>query len=349
VVLKKVQITDPGMANMYASMPAVELLIPPDWNINGGVTFGGGKGGCFSDLMAVSWKATSSDGSAFWGLPNYSWQYANDPTEMRNLNDPVRRQTSVGGKPCPVAQPMKAEQYFRQNVDPQLSSHTVVSVEAYPELDQMVRRQLGLSAADGGNGQVRTDAIRARIEFQKDGKPMEGWVTAAVVTRTYSAGRGNFWDCQAIDTMGFTQPKGKLDANEKLFKAMISSVRRLPQWQAASNSVINKLYQFQAQQHAIQDQAIAAFQNKVIQTITATTANALHGAQQSAFGESQLIRGVQTFRDPATGQTFELSNQFDHAWLNGSNEYVMSDDPNFNPNTQLSGNWSELQVVRPSP
>jgi hypothetical protein len=349
VILKKVQITDPGMANAYASMPAIDLLIPPTWDFQGAVTFGGGKGGCFSDLMAVSWKAAGPDGAAFWGLPDYSWQYTNDPTEMRNLNDPLRRQTSVGGKPCPVAQPMKAEDFFRQNVDPQLLPHTVVSVEAYPELNQLARRQLGLPAGDGGNGSVRTEAVRARLEFQRDGKPMEGWATVVVVTRAISAGRGTFLDCRAIDTMGFTEPKGKLDANEKLFKVMIESVRPIPQWQSASTSVINKLYQFQAHQRAIQDQAIADFQNKVIQTINATTANAQRGAQQSAFGASQLIRGVQTFRDPATGRTFELSNQYDHAWLNGSNEYVMSDDPSFNPNSQLSGSWSELQVVRPAP
>jgi hypothetical protein len=53
------------------------------------------------------------------------------------------------------------------------------------------------------------------------------------------------------------------------------------------------------------------------------------GSYNSAFGADQLIRGVQTFRDPSSGATFELSNQYDHAWLNGSNEYVMSDDPNF--------------------
>jgi len=27
----------------------------------------------------------------------------------------------------------------------------------------------------------------------------------------------------------------------------------------------------------------------------------------------------------------------------------MSDDPNFNPNGQLSGNWNQLQPVRPTP
>jgi len=56
---------------------------------------------------------------------------------------------------------------------------------------------------------------------------------------------------------------------------------------------------------------------------------------------------VQTYRDPSTGRTFELSNQYGHAWLNGANQYVMSDDPNFNPNSALSGSWNELQPVQP--
>jgi len=28
---------------------------------------------------------------------------------------------------------------------------------------------------------------------------------------------------------------------------------------------------------------------------------------------------------------------------------VMSDDPNFNPNGKLNGNWNQLEVVRPQP
>jgi hypothetical protein len=56
-----------------------------------------------------------------------------------------------------------------------------------------------------------------------------------------------------------------------------------------------------------------------------------------------------TYRDPSTGQAMELSNQCGHAWRNGNHEYIMSDDPNFNPNAQLSGNWNELRAVRPSP
>jgi len=73
------------------------------------------------------------------------------------------------------------------------------------------------------------------------------------------------------------------------------------------------------------------------------------GSMQAAHGQSQLIREVQTFRDP-TGSTFELSNKFDNAWLNSTNQYyLMSDDANFNPNGNLGGNWTQLQVVQPQP
>jgi Cysteine rich repeat len=348
--MKKGQVVDPGVAGVQAAQPAIDLLIPSDWDLKGNVLFGGGKGGCFADLFAVSWEATNPDGSiAFQGGPNYSWQYTDDPVELRKLNDPQRRALGAGGKPCPVMKPMRAENYFRQNVVPNLTSGTtVISVEPFPELNQIARQQMGLPPTDG-NGGARTEAIRVRVESQKDGKPVEGWVALAVVTRVFPVGRGAFYDCHAIDLMVLRTPKGKLDANDKLFKVMLSSVRLEPKWQAYSNATIAKFYKAEAQKEAMQDQMWAALQNKITQTILGVTANQQRGADAAAFGADQNIRGVQTFRDPTTGGTMELSNQYDHAWLNGSNEYIMSDDPNFNPNANLSGSWNQLQVVRPAP
>jgi hypothetical protein len=349
--MKKGQVIDEGMAGVQAALPAIDMLIPSDWDLKGTVLFGGGKGGCFSDLFAVAWEATNPDGSiAFQGAPSYSWQYTDDPTELRKLNDPLRRALGVGGKPCPIMKPMGAEDYFRQNVLPSLASDSrVISVESFPQLNQIARRQMGLPPTDAGNTGVRTEAIRARVEHQKDGKAVEGWVVLAVVTRVYPVGRGSFYDSHAIDFMALRTPKGKLDANDKLFQVMLSSVRLEPKWQAYSNATIAKFYKAEAQKEATQDQMWAALQQKMTDTILGETANAQRGSEASAFGADQNIRGVQTFRDPATGGTMELSNQYDHAWLNGSNEYIMSDDPNFNPNTSLSGSWNQLQVVRPAP
>lgn len=347
-VIAKVE--DPSLGGK-ADLPALDLLIPSTWNLKGGVA-GNTHEGCFSDFFALSWEATGPDGVlAFQGVPNDSWQYSDDPAEMKNLNDPNRRALGIGGKPCPVKKPMKAADYLRQNVltvFPKAS--TVVSVDPYPELNQIARKQLGLPADDSGNAAgTRTDAVRARVKFQKDGKDLEDWVTAVVVTRTFRQGRGAFYDCHAIDIMALRVPQGQLDANDKLFRVMISSIRPEQKWQTYSNGFIAKLYQAEAQKEATIDQMIAEFQKHVADTINGVTANSMAGANQAAFGQDQLIRGVQTFRDPATGGTMELSNQYDHAWLNGANEYVMSDDSNFNPNGNLNGNWNQLQLVQPQP
>jgi hypothetical protein len=355
--MKQVQIiapvVDPKLGNGKdpVNMPVLDLLIPSTWDFKSNVAFNT-TSGCISDSFSVSWEAKSADGSiSFQGAPDSSWQFADDPAALHNLTDPSRRQINAEGKPCPVKKPMKAEDYFRQNVLTAFpSGSTVVSVEPFPELNQMARKQLGLPPDDAGKaGDSRTEAIRARIEFQKDGKAMESWVALVVVTRTFRQGRGAFYDCHAIDVMALRALKGQLDANDKLFKVMISSLRPEAKWQTYSNGWIAWRYQVEAKKEAQIDAIIANFQNQVAQTLMAVTANQQQGSLNAAFGADQGIRGVQTFRNPATGATMELSNQYDHAWLNGSNEYIMSDDPNFNPNGQLSGSWNQLQAVRPQP
>jgi Cysteine rich repeat len=355
--MKQVQIiapvVDPKLGNGKdpVNLPVLDLLIPSTWTFKSNVHFNT-VSGCIADTFSVAWEAQSADGSiTFQGAPDLSWQYADDPAALHNLTDPSRRQINGQGKPCPVKRPMKAEDYFRQSVLTFLpSGSTVVSVEPFPELNQMARKELGLAPDDAGKaGDTRTDAIRARVEFQKDGKAIEDWVALAVVTRILRQGRGAFYDCHAIDVMALAAPKGKLDANDKLFKVMISSRRPEPKWEAYTNGWLAWRYQVEAKKEAQIDAIIANFQNQVAQTLMSVTANQQQGSLNAAFGADQGIRGVQTFRNPATGATMELSNQYDHAWLNGSNEYVMSDDPNFNPNRQLSGNWNQLQAVRPQP
>jgi hypothetical protein len=62
-----------------------------------------------------------------------------------------------------------------------------------------------------------------------------------------------------------------------------------------------------------------------------------------------LVRGVEPYRDPATGKTYELSNLYGHAWTNGNNEFVLSEDPNFNPASAFNGGWKAPGLVQPAP
>jgi hypothetical protein len=331
--------------------PGVEMLIPTTWEFRGEAQVGTSKSGCYCDAFPIVWEAKSAEGTTvFKGFPSYSWQYSDDPQEMQKLNDPNRRSRAADGKVCPVSKPLTAEQFFRENLMTQLpGGTTLISIGPYPELNEMVRHQLGLGPQDAGNSGVSTDAIRARVDFQLDGKPVEAWLTAAVVMRTFRVGRGSLYDLHAIDVMSFRAPKGKLAGNEKLLQVMMTSITATPEWNAFANKNIAAFYQLQAKKEAAIDQINAKLQQDITQTYMQMSANSARASRQGFLEADQNIRGVQTFRDPSNGQTMELSSQYDHAWLNGAGEYVMSDDPNFNPNAQLSGNWNQLQAVRPSP
>jgi len=351
LLMKKVSVNGPGPDAAHPTQTAFDVMIPSTWNFTGNVTLGGGKGGCFADLFALSLEATSPDGAVkFQVAPDYSWQYADDPQVMKSLTDPKRRALGAGGKPCATGKPLKAEEYVRQNIVPLFpSGTTVVSMEPYPALNEIVRQRRGLPPGDANTGATRTEAVRARLTFQKDGKDLEEWVAVAIVSDMSRAGRGTFYDIHATSLIALTAPKGKLDANEKIFKVIVSSIRPQPQWTTYANQQLVTLYRAEAQKEASIDKMRTELINNQIAAIQGVTANMVAGASVSAMRADQNIRNVQTFRDPQTGKTLELSNLYDHAWLNGANQYVMSDDPNFEPNGNLSGSWSRLQAVNPSP
>jgi len=343
--------------------PAYHLMIPTTWQFKDFVASGSMKGqglkdredGCFADFFAMGGVAKSADSSiAMQLVPQFTWQYIDDPAGQRQMQIQNQRDEQVGLQPCPVRAPVPAAEFLRQDMIAKYrKGKTVVSIDPFPELDQLVRYQLGLppAGADGNTRGIRTDAARARLAFDDDkGQPVEEWIAAAIVVRAFPAGgRATAYDWHAIKVMFFRTPTGQLDANDRLFKLIASTVHPDPEWKKWSDGVIATMYRRKQEELAKQAQIIAQLQLNIINTLQGVTARQQAGSMQAAYGVSQGIRGVQTFRDPSTGATMELSNQYDHAWVNGTNQYVMSDDPNFNPNGNLNGNWTQLQVVRPQP
>jgi hypothetical protein len=312
------------------------------------------EGGCFADWFSVVGDAKSADNSIELQIaPKYTWQYIDDPAGQRQMQQKNAFDARYKIKPCPVRAPVKAEEFLRRDlIEKYRKGKTVVSVEPFPELDQLVRYRIGLPPSGGDVNGIHTEAARARLSYDDDkGQPVEEWVTAEIIVRKIPMGtRGAAYDWHAVNVMWFRTPKGLLDANERLFKLIASTIRPEPDWQKWSNGVIASLYQKKQEEAARQQQIIIDFQNKVADTINGVVANQQRGSMQSAYGTSQLIREVQTFRDPTTGSTFELSNKYDNAWLDKTQQYyLMSDDPNFTPNGNVTGNWTQLQLVRPQP
>jgi hypothetical protein len=351
-LMKPVQLIDQAAGQ---GRPAYDLMIPKDWQFKGWVNVGVAEGGCFADWFSVVGDAKSADNSIeLQMLPKFTWQYMDDPAGQRQMQQKNQFDAKFGMKPCPVRAPVRAEEFLRRDLIEKYhkSKATVVAVEPFPELDQMVRYRMGLPPSGGDVNGIHTEAARARLSFDDDkGQPMEEWVTAEIVVRKIPmSARGAAYDWHAVNVMSFRTPKGQLDANDRLFKLMVSTIHPEPAWQKWSNGVIADLYQKKQLEAEKQQDIIREFQNHVAETIQGVVANQQRGSMQSAFGTSQLLREVQTFRDPATGSTFELSNKFDNAWLDKSQQYyLMSDESNFNPNGNVTGNWTQLELVRPQP
>ena len=185
-LMKQVKIIDQGLGQ---GRPAYDLMIPTTWQFKGWVNVGAAEGGCFADWFAVVGDAKSADNSIeFQMLPQYTWQYIDDPAGQRQMQMQNQRDAQVGMKPCPVRAPIPAAEFLRQDLIAKYrKGKTVVSIDPFPELDQIVRYRLGLppTAAGGSASGIRTDAARARLAYDDDkGQPVEEWIAAAIVVRS---------------------------------------------------------------------------------------------------------------------------------------------------------------------
>ena len=342
---------------LLANHPAVVMMLPVGWVLEGTIAIG--DHGCLPDTAAISWRAHSPDGKlVIEGFPNFSWQFSDDPQGQRAMVQLNQWDQKFGRKGCPVNQPVKAADFLQKKLLPAVRpGKEVAAIEPTPDLNQVVKQQAQRveqqAAQAGARLRILTDTGRARLKYEQDGQPVEEWVTAVILARQTPAGGGQqpsaHYDNTATMLLAMRAPQGQLDANERLLRIVRSSIHLDPEWQHEYVKYLAQINAVFANAHAQQRQIIANLQQQAIGMINATTANMMAGSEVAFKQQDQLIRGVETYRDPATGQKYELSNQYGHAWLNGNNEYVLSDDPNFNPNGRVNGSWTALEHAQPSP
>ena len=353
--MKQVQVID--RAGLGQPTPAADLLIPTDWKFESNVQWE--NRGCFTDLAAITFRAQSPDGRlVIEAFPSFSWQWASDPAVQKYLVMEDRQGAQVGLKPCPVNPPVPAADVLRKFALPKYrSGKDAGTVEPIPNFDQSMNsraRSLEQQSARAGQQlQFRADSARIRLKYEIDGHPVEEWVTAVSVAQasTISTGSGATQgiDCRAVMVYALRAPQGQLDASEKLFRMILSSVRREPDWQRQYLTIVAKLSAAQQAQRQTCAQILRQFQQHELAVIQGVMANQQRGADQAFVAADQLIRGVEPYRDPATGKTYELSNLYGHAWMNANNEFVLSENPNFNPASAFNGDWKPLDHVQPAP
>jgi len=142
-------------------------------------------------------------------------------------------------------------------------------------------------------------------------------------------------------------PPGQLDASQKFFEMIASTIRVDPDWQARVSAVQNNIAAANIKGAADRSRIISKSNAEISNTITKGYEERSKSRDRAMQKYDQALRGVETYRNPNTGETFELSNEYGHAWINGNNEYILSDREGFNPNVELrQGNWTQLERVK---
>ena len=344
-------------------MPALSLLIPVDWQFQGETKFQATYGGCHENTVQVSFHASSPDQRlALEMFPDYVWTWVDDPGMAQSMQASSRQFAQFGGKPCDVMPAMAAADYLRRVILPRARPKAqVVAVEPLPdvleEAQKQARQYEQMAAGMGTRMRIRADAGRVRLEYSLNGQPVEEWLTAVTYAagvpgpsynvRTGQMGQTLYYSNGAYMLMAMRAPRGQLAANEKFFNMIRSTVHAEPQWVARVQQAVAGMSASDSKGAMDRSKIISQSGHEISDMINKGYEERSKARDRAAAKFDQYIRGVATYRNPETGETFELPYYYNHAWVNGSgSEYVVSDSGFFNPNSAIGGRWTEVQPVK---
>jgi hypothetical protein len=329
---------------------AFRLLVPKGWRFDGGVFWNLQR---FPAEPFASYTVTSPDGAAvFEQFPHVSLFWSEDQM----------LQQSYAQNGIEIMPPAGAEQALRElyigNYRPEATQVEILETQPLPELarqtldfSQIILRIFGSISPFTFQYEVRADAARAKFRYVANGKPMIEDVTLAVtyhiayMPTMYGTVPAITWSAAPTS---FRAPAGEMDKQVETFRVIAASRRDNPAW----HEYVTKLSAVITREQLRQQQAI--FERlRQIQRTQAETSDMLFESWQKrsqAYDRifdnySQSLRGVETYNDPVSSRQVELPNGFGHVWSNGS-DYVLSDEPGFNPNTGSTQIWTEIHPQR---
>ncbi len=320
----------------------------------------------FSFLMPSGWQF---DGGMQWILDNPAMPSV---TAFRVLNSNGKEQFEVFPSHCffwttslellkmfppgsryfgsTVKRPITAQNALRNIILPEqrkgFPALKVLKDENVPELPLA----LGAGKQAQGFGSSGATGAKLRISYVNDGVTMEEEFYAVVesfsfpVQSMYGTFYSTIWYIDFI--FSFKAETGKLESNTKIFQTITSSFKVNPKWYAKYSNVI----EYMAQQKITQIKSIGEFSRMLSRMSDQVSAEKME--QFKANGDvydkvsqkfSDNTLGIDRYYDPYEEREVQLPSGYNHAWSNNNGEYIMSDNPNFNPNVGSNLNWESMK------
>jgi hypothetical protein len=343
VVLERLRVMDPS--GFAQPMEAYSILVPKGWKSQGGITWQVGDP-CMTEAIHNRVSVTSPDGTMALELyPAQQWEWWDDQmmlqAQMQQQQNPVFRR-------CPIAQPMDAAHFLQGPMATEMGAQ-VVSVEPNTEVEAVMRQQ----------------AMAANRQYRQAGVNLENRPSAAIGTLRFPDGSGGVaicginilvswmpnymtggqsasYTCTTAQKLAVRCPAGKEAEARKLLSTVMASFRINPEWQAGVQRMVNNVAAVEQRETAKR----AAIQRDAANYAADLQQRSWEERQASqdrvAEGWSQALRGVETWSD-GHGGSIELNAGYNEAWSRPDGSYILSNDPNFDPNVAFRENWEKLE------
>jgi len=320
---------------------AFSMLIPSDWQAEGSINWA-------LDIPAMpvagDFRAWNPGGhEEFHFFPNQAFFWSNNPMLQQTFPSGSRYFGALVKSPEGVLDALVdiALPELRSNVQ----NLRVVSRETLPQIKNYFQTGTDLAtgvvtSADGG---------KIRVEYTLNGLQMEEEFYCVIqsqdipVPTVYGATSNLNWYMTYLES--FRAEKGKLDPQAKTFQTISYFARTDVNWLNKYNQVVNYLIQQQIQKIQSLGQ---------ISSLASQASNDVSDANYEAWQQNQNIRdqmgrdfsnsqlNIDTYRNPFDGSQVDLPSGYNSVWANSLGEYILSDSPSYNPNTESNLNWQQM-------
>jgi hypothetical protein len=359
------------VADPQYQMTAFTMDAPANWKFAGTIAR---DVGCHASSVGLKFSMQSPDGStAVSALPGMTWAWTNSPSLQKTMelsHCPGVDIDSAAAFLVNVAVP---------NLRPNAKIVSVLPLEAdgQASLSAQLQQMRAQSEATARQfrlppSKINLEGARVRLQYMRDGRPVEEQILSVVncteseLPALYNQPAYMRRTCTSRSEILYRAPSGHLDEfiQSPQLQAFNKSVQANSEWsarvaqdqmaafkkmQAANNDAFQAMLQKGRDDHARLMANGKAFQDQMRAGTNSALAN--DRAQQAAIDSSAHATALnsldrQEFRNPATGQIIEASNQYNHQWVSSDGStLIQTDDHTFNPNGvvyPVGQSWTEL-------
>lgn len=326
----RLEVRDPQINNDVA----FDMLVAKGWTSEGGILW---RHDC-SELASVAMKLVSPDGTcSIEVFPNqmFTWTEGGMPFFPQGSN-------YMGNEVQPPLLDMR--QFVQQVILPRFRGAVAgqARIAKIERLDDVAKTILANIQEQGIVKEAQ--AARVRVEYDEGDRPVEEDIYCVLLHSTAPAMPGwHLWSTERV--YGFRAPRGQLDAQTPLMQAMVQSVRLNLGWY---NKVM-QVYAIRNQgiQQSIEDAGrlsrhISQVNDEILEMNRQAYENQQASQDRVARQFDNYIRGVEEYQNPIEEKAVQLPSGYNQAWVSGSGEYILSNDPGFNPNENSTIEWREM-------